>query len=186
MKNTLISEIMTREPLTIKPEASLFECAKKMVRKRMGSLLLVEKNILKGIITTQDILWALIKKDKEDLSKIRAIDISPKKVITIRPNATVEEAFNKMKKTRFERLPVVQDNELVGLITIKDILIFHPEVFPEIEEFAQIKEEEEKIRRLKEKNVELIESGMCEECGKQSLLQRFNGILVCEYCITSL
>lgn len=186
MKNTLVSNIMTREPLSVNPDANLLECAKTMVRKRIGSLLIIGEGRLYGIITTQDILWALIKKDKEDLDKIRAIDISPKKIITIKPNASIEEALNKIKKTKIERLPVIQDNEIVGLITIKDILNFHPEIYPELREFAQIVEEEEKLRRIEEKNIEFIEIGMCEECGKQDSLQRFNGMLVCEHCISSM
>ena len=186
MRNLLVSDIMTRDPITVKPDTDLLKCAKIMVRKRTGSLLLIDKKRFHGIITTRDILWALIKKTKEDLSGIKALNISPKKHSIIKPNATIEEALNKMKKMGFERLPVIQNKKIIGLITVKDILNFHPEIYPELEEFAQIKEEEEKLKRISKKNEKTNEEGVCEECGKQNILQRFNGMLVCESCVNSM
>lgn len=185
MRNLLVSDIMTRDPFMVDSNTNLLECARKMVRKRTGSLLLVKDKKFYGIITTRDILWALIKKTEDDLSKIKAINIAPKKKLTIKPDATIEEALNKIKTKGFERLPVILNKEIVGLITIKDILNFHPEIYPELEEFAQIKEEEEKLRRIKEKGDLISEEGICEECNQQNTLQRFNGILVCEFCIGS-
>lgn len=183
MRNLLVSDLMTRDPFVVDPDTNLLGCARKMVRKRTGSLLLAKNKVFRGIITTHDILWALIKKSEGDLSKIKAIDISPKKKIIVKPDATIDEALNKIKTKGFERLPVVQDNKIVGLITIKDILNFHPEIYPELEEFAQIQEQEEKLKRINEKTEKTDEEGICEECGKQDLLQRFNGMLVCEVCI---
>ena len=80
MGSVLVADVMTREPITAKPDDTLFDCAKKMVRKKVGSLLLVKDGKLMGFVSQKDVLWALIKKSKADLSKIRAIDISPKKL----------------------------------------------------------------------------------------------------------
>jgi len=190
MKQILVSDIMTRDPITIKSDATLLECAKKMVRKRVGSLLIVSrknKKNLVGFISQQDILWALIKKSKKDLSTIKAIDISPKKIAKIKPSRTIEEVMNKMKKLKFEKLPVIHQGELVGVVTVKDILNFHPEFYPEIEEFAQIREETEKLKRVKQAEKRtIIRDGICEECGKRNILQRYNGMLICESCSGSL
>jgi IMP dehydrogenase len=122
MKPILVSDIMTRDPITIKSDATLLECAKKMVRKRVGSLLIADKKKLVGFISQRDILWALIKKSKDDLSKINIMEISVKKIAKIKPSRTIEEAINKMKKLKFERLPVIHEGELVGMVTIRDIL----------------------------------------------------------------
>jgi CBS domain-containing protein len=183
MNRILVSDIMTREPLIIGPEANLLECAKKMVQKKTGSLLLVSNKKLVGLISTHDILWALIKQSKDELSKIQAKDISPKKIAVIRPSATLDEALKKMKDSRFERLPVVENNELVGIITVKDILSFHPEFYPEIEEFANIREESRKLKLVqKAKERTLSHEGVCEECGNHDILYKVNGMLVCESC----
>jgi len=183
MKNITVTDIMTREPITVKPDTNLLECAKIMVRKRVGSLVISERKKLLGFISEKDILWALIKKSKESLSEIKAIDISPKKITTIKPTLTIEETIKKMKKQGFERLPVVKKNELIGLITMKDILNFSPEVYPEFDELEKIREEEEKLKRIEKARGESSgREGICEECGNQNLLLKFNGMLICESC----
>jgi len=184
MKEILVSDIMTREPLTINPDASLLECAKKMVGKKVGSLVLVEKKELKGFIAQEDILWALVKKSKEDLKNIKAKDISPKKIATIKPDLTIKEAIQRMKKVKFNRLPVVVKGELVGIITMRDILSFNPELYPELEEFEKIREEAEKLKRIgiKEKTKE----GICQECGNHETICRVDGNWICESCKSNL
>jgi CBS domain-containing protein len=139
---------MTRQIASVDPDTNLLECARKMVRKRINDLPLVRDKILKGFISTQDILWAIVKKSKEDLSKIKASDISPRKIMTIRPDASIEEAVWKMKKFKFHRLPVVKNSELLGLITIRDILTFYPELNVHLKEVEFVREETEKIKRL--------------------------------------
>jgi len=183
MKRILVSDVMTRMPVTISPDTSLLECAKKMVRKRLGSLLIADKKKLVGFISNKDILWALIKKSKEDLSKIKAIDISPKKIAAIKPTSTIEEAVKKMKKVKFYRLPVIKDKELVGIISMKDILNFYPELYQELKEFSQIREETKKLKRIKRAETRKMTEGICEECGNQDTLYRINGTLICESCM---
>jgi len=183
MKRIIVADIMTRYPVTIKPEANLLECAKTMVRKKVGSLLLVSQKRLIGFISEKDILWALVKKSKQDLSKIRAVDISPKKIATIKPTETIEGTITKMKKLKFERLPVIHNNELVGMITIKDILNFHPEIYPELYELAGIREEIEKLKRVKKAKERIfMHEGVCEDCGNEEVLYRVDGKLLCEEC----
>ena len=187
MNNILVADIMTREPIVIKPELNLLECAKTMVRKRVGSLPILNKKRLVGFISEKDILWALIKKSKKDLVTIKVIDISPKKIATIKPSATIEEALKKMKKLKFEKLPVIHEGELVGMITIKDILNFNPEFYPELEEFARIREESKKLKRVKKaKDRIIMHDGLCEECGNQDILQKIDGMFICESCKNSI
>jgi len=159
----------------------------KWLRKRVGSLLLVNNKRLVGFIAQRDILWALVKKSKKDLSKIKAKDISPKKIATVRPSTTIQEAISKMKRFKFERLPVINDGELVGIVTTKDILNFHPEVYPEIQEIAKIREESMKLRRIrKAKSRAFMHEGVCEECGEVDILFRVHGMLICESCKNSI
>jgi len=186
MKKVIVADIMTRKPITIKTSMDLLGCAKIMVRKRVGSLLIVEGKKLVGLISRRDILWALVKKSKKDLKEIKAIDISPKKITTIRPLISIAEAVKRMKKLKFHTLPVIQEGQLVGMITIKDILNFNPEIYPELDEFARIREEAGKLKRIKKaKNRASIHEGICEECGGQDLLHRVNGMLICESCKNS-
>ena len=160
-----VSDVMTRYPITIKPDTNLLECARKMVRKRVGSLLIVDKKKLVGFVSQRDILWALIKKSKKGLQEIKAIEISPKKIATVKPDIEIKEIIKRMNKLKFDRFPVVKGKDLVGIITIKDILNFHPEYYPEIGEYSKIREEWRKLARVKmAKGKETIEDGICEEC----------------------
>jgi CBS domain-containing protein len=183
MEKILVADIMTRDPVTIEPGATLLDCARMMVKKRVGSLLIVHKKKLLGFISEKDILWAMIKKSKDDLSKIIALDIAPRKIATINPFVSLKEAVKKMKKVKFERLPVIHNGELVGIITSKDILEFYPELYSELDEFAGIKEEYRKLLRVKKANIiPRTRDGVCEECGKRDVLLDVDGILICESC----
>jgi len=179
-----VADVMTRNPIYTKPDINLLDCAKKMVRKRVGSLPLVEKKKLVGFITRKDILWALIKKSKKDLSKIKAIEISPKKIATIKPNFTIKEAFDKMKKTKFSTLPVIHEGQLVGMLTVRDILNFNPELYPELKELETIREEAKKLKRIKK--AQETKEGVCEECGNYDVLYRVHSNLICENCKESM
>ncbi len=181
MKNILVSDIMTRELVTVSPDSNLLECANKMVRNRVSNVVIVDKEKLVGLISQRDILWALIKKSHNDLEKIKAIDISPKKIAIISPSNTIREVIEKMNRLKFERLPVVHKNKLVGFITARDILNVHPEFYPEIEEFAKIKEESEKLNRIKKAEGKGRE-GICEECGHEGILFKIDGRMICESC----
>ncbi|MFH1325390.1 MAG: CBS domain-containing protein [archaeon] len=184
--NITVADIMTRDPVTLEPETNLLECAKKMVRKRVKMLFLTDKKKLTGIITERDIIWALIKKSEKDLSKIKASDISSKKIMTIKPNATLNELISKIRKTKFRRIPVLKNGELMGVVTAADILNFHPEIYPELKEISQIREEEEKLKRVERSKTKVAENeGICEECGARETLYKFNGMLVCDSCFGS-
>ena len=186
MKNILVADVMTRSPITIKPDTNLFEATKIMVRKKVGTLLLVNKKRLVGILAQKDILWALIKKSKADLSKIRAIDISPKKIATIKPTATIEEALKKMRQLKFESLPVIHENELIGIVTTRDIITFSPEFYPDLGEIAEIRELSKKLQRVKKaKERAFVSEGICEECGHTDVLYKTDGMLICESCRNS-
>lgn len=188
MDRIFLSDVMTRNPISVKPETSLLDCAKKMVKKRVGSLVIVSKgNEFKGIITEKDILWALVKKSKMDLKNIHAIDISPKKIYKLRPDMSLKKAVDKIKKSKYKVFPIVQKNVIVGLVTVRDILSFNPDLYPELEDFSKIREESRKLKRiLKAKKGEIIE-GECDICGKKnSFLHKSGKLLVCEKCGNSL
>ena len=183
MSKVTIADIMIRDLVKIKPETNLIECARKMVRKRVSSLVMVEKNKLVGFLSQKDILWALIKKSKKDLSQIKAIDISPKKIITLKPDLTIEQAMKKIKNSRFYRYPVIENDEILGIISIREILDFKPELYPEFEELEKIKRDEEKLKKIEEEKMQRLgREGICEECGNQDILVKHNGMMMCESC----
>jgi len=124
-----VGDVMTRNFISVKPDDSLKKCSKLMVKKRIGSLVVISKNELTGLITEKDILWTITKKSIKDLEEIKAKDIAKRKVITIRPSADIYDALKKMKKSKYRWLPVTRKKEVIGLLTLKDILKIEPSLF---------------------------------------------------------
>ncbi len=175
-----VGDIMTRDFVSVKPETSLRDCSRIMIKKRVGSLVLEENKQLKGLLTERDIVWALTK--TQDLKKIQAKEIASKKVATIKPSADIAEALGKMRKSKYRWLPVVDNNKVIGFLTLKDIIRIEPSLF-EIasSHLFPIKEEQAKLKR-KAFRAKGVKDGMCEECGSFDFLDKVDGRMICESC----
>jgi len=178
-----VGDIMTRDFYSIKPDMNIIDCAKIMIKKRVGSLVLQEENELKGLLTERDIIWAMTKKKEKDLGKIKASDLANKKVTTVKPSADLYEALQKMRKSKYRWLPVVVKEKVIGFLTLKDILRIEPSLFEIVHAQGafQIREEEEKLKRIRNRKDEARE-GICEECGNIEALYNTDGRLICEEC----
>ena len=175
-----VGDLMTRNFIHVSPETDLKICARTMVKKRVGSLIIKDGDKLKGILTEKDIIWAVVKKSKEGLKDIQAKDLMKRKVITIKPGADITDALTKLKKKKVRRLPVVENGKLIGLLTQKDILRIDPGLFQTIAETVKIREETEKLKRS---NIEAPrKSGICEECGEFDLLYHDEAQWLCDIC----
>ena len=171
---------MTRDFTYVSPNMNLKECAKTMIKKRVGSLIVKKGDSLKGILTEKDIVWAVSKKSKKDLADIQAEDLMKRKIVTIRPSADIIEAINKFKKETIRRLPVIENGKLIGIITANDILRIDPGLFQMIFETIKIREETEKLKRNDIST--LHEQGTCEECGEFGVLYHDESQWLCESC----
>ena len=176
-----VGDVMTRNFVHVSPETSVLDCAKKMAKNRVGSLVLKEGDELKGLITEKDIIWALTKKSGE-IEKIQAKDVATSKAHTIRPESTISEALEKMNKKKLRRMQVVSNNRLIGYVTLKDLVKFMPTIFQESREFEKIREESEKIQRSKSAMDGIFNEAPCEECGNYDLLSKIDGRYLCEAC----
>jgi CBS domain-containing protein len=159
-ENIKVGDIMTRNFIHISPDTPLHQCTKTMIKKRVGSLVLKEKNKISGILTEKDLVWALYKKKGKDFNKIKAEDIATKKVVSIRPDASLEEAIKKMNKKKIRRLPVISNKQMIGYLTQKDILKFNPKLFETLNEISSIREEADKLKR--------------QEISKQKIIKEIN------------
>jgi CBS domain-containing protein len=175
-----VGDIMTRNFIHATPETDLRECAKMMVKKRVGSLIIKEGDKLKGILTEKDIVWAVVKKTKGGLKDVLAKDLMKRKVITIKPSADLIEAMEKFKKKKIRKLPVIENGKVIGLLTEKDILKIDPGLFQMIAETIKIREETEKLNRRK--LLAPRKQGICEECGEFEILLKDGTQMVCEEC----
>ena len=175
-----VGDLMTRSFIHVSPDTDLKECARTMVKKRVGSLIIKEGDKLKGILTEKDIIWAIVKKSKHDLKNIKAKALMRRKVITIKPGADITDAMTKFRKKKVRRLPVVENGKLIGFLTTKDILRIDPGLFQMIAETLKIKEETAKLKRS---DIEARrKQGICEECGDYDILYNDDAQWLCNKC----
>jgi CBS domain-containing protein len=176
-----VGDLMTRNFVFVDPDTSLRECSRKMVKTRVGALIIKDKQKLAGIVTRREILWAIVKKSRDDLKDIKACDVMKRKVVTIKPSADIIDAMEKFKKKKVRRLPVVELGKVIGIITLKDVLKLDPGLFQMIYESIRIREETDKISR-REASVCTRDTGVCDECGSESILCEFDGLWLCDGC----
>jgi acetoin utilization protein AcuB len=181
MRRIAVGDIMTREVISVNPKDNLLKCAKILVKNRVNTLLVTENKKLIGVISARDLVWAMSKKPStKDLMKTKALDIAKTKVAVIKPSADIIQALEKMRSVNFRRLPVVSRNELLGVITLKDILRIEPELYHEIGDLSDIREEKRKIQVATNSQPPI--DGFCDGCGNFNELILVEGQLICPDC----
>jgi CBS domain-containing protein len=110
-----------RDVVTVAPSASLAEIAATLAEKKIGAVVVEEGGAIKGIISERDIVRALARHGGEGLSRA-ARDWMTAKVVTCRPDETINDVMQKMTAGRFRHLPVVENDQLAGIISIGDVV----------------------------------------------------------------
>ncbi len=123
----IVEEIMFKKPFTAKKTQSLLEAHKLMVKHSIRHLPVVEKSRLLGIITESDIRNAFIGGGPTDPkapnpSKMKIQDHMTETLLTVTPDTNVEDAALVIYKNKVGALPVVQNQGLVGIISVMDIV----------------------------------------------------------------
>lgn len=178
-----VGDIMTRELVSIRPTRTIGDCAKIMSRENIGTVLIEDKGKLRGALTEKDIIWALTK--KQDIHHIKVSDIMLRKVATIKPSKDIFEALLRMKNQKVAWLPVTVRGNVIGMLTINDIIKIEPSLFEIVSQNWKLREETEKMdrrRRALAGKESWIKEGECEDCEAYGILYNIRGKLLCEAC----
>jgi len=105
---------------TIKSKQLLKDALKEMVKRNIGSLVTVEDGKPVGIVTERDVSRSVAKGAKALRTQVKRVMSSP--LVTVSPNTSIENAMIKMLKNGIRRLPVIEKEKLVGIVTERDIL----------------------------------------------------------------
>jgi signal-transduction protein with cAMP-binding, CBS, and nucleotidyltransferase domain len=109
--------------LTIASEASVVDMVKQMVDANVGSLLVTVDGHIEGIVTERDYLRRVTLEDRTDKdTPVSEIMTSP--LIVVTPETPVDECMAIMTDRRIRHMPVVEDGEVVALISIGDVVKF--------------------------------------------------------------
>ena len=119
--NDPVKEIMTRDVISISPKYSIRESVDVMTKNGIGSVPIVDKEErLVGIVTERDFALALAG----SLTNETEGDIMIKDVITTTPGTPIESCSKIMVRNNLRRIPVVEEEKLIGIVTSTDILRF--------------------------------------------------------------
>ena len=99
---------------------AIVDAAIVMDKRVIGSVLVEDNGKIIGIVTERDILRKIVAKGK-DPSKVTLKEIASNPLISIDENATIAEASDKMSKHNIRRLVVTSENQIVGMITTRDV-----------------------------------------------------------------
>ena len=118
---TRVWDLVTREPVTTGPDATIEEAATAMSQAAVSSILVVEEGVLAGIVTDRDLRNRVLSAHLDPRRPVREVMTSP--ALTLRKDAAAFEALLEMVSRSIHHLPIVDDHgSPVGLVTTTDLV----------------------------------------------------------------
>jgi ATP-dependent Lon protease len=123
MATQKIQDVMTKQVQSVNEDASIREVARLMRDQKIGDVLVTDaQGKLKGIITDRDIVVRAVADEGNDLDQLRAKDIATSdRIVTLAPDSGVDEAVRLMTEKAIRRIPVVENEQPIGIVTIGDL-----------------------------------------------------------------
>ncbi len=179
-KEVIVKEAMKANPLIVEPDTTVLNAAIQMRKRKIGNVIVAKKKQALGILTESDILRKVVAENKSPDS-VLVKDVMSSPIVIIDPYVTLEQAMKTMGKCNVRRLPVIEEGELIGIITQRDISRISPVLHEISREWYDIKTRDEQHYKKQ------IFSGKCEDCNTLSAnLKNVDGRLLCEDCIDAL
>jgi CBS domain-containing protein len=117
----LVRECLRTAPVTVPPGCTLEEAGRLLGSHRVGSLLVVEGDRLVGIVTDRDIAVRGVGEGMPSSARVESVMTA--EPMTIQGSADVFAAFEIFKTAGARRLPVLEDSDLAGMISVDDLLL---------------------------------------------------------------
>ena len=120
-------DVMTREVITLDENVSAKKAAEIMAEEGVSAVLATSEGKAIGILTERDILKRIVAEDK-DSRETTVKDIMSSPLVTIGPSTNLEEAAHIMFEKKIKNLPVINENRLIGLVSLHDVCRLQPEI----------------------------------------------------------
>ncbi len=115
-----VEEIMVKKVVRIAADATVKDAANLMNHHDIGCLIVANEGRVSGIMTERDVLRRVVAASK-DPDQTKVSDVMSKPLIVGGPTMYIEDAAKLMFRRNIKKLPIVQDGELVGMLTLSDI-----------------------------------------------------------------
>ena len=123
-----VKDCMCGDVCCVKPETKIYEVAKLMEKNHIGCVPVCNnENCIVGVITDRDIILRGIACDK-DVKNTNASDIMTCNVCTCNENDNISEVERKMADNQIRRIPVVDNNKVIGMLTLGDLAHYNNEI----------------------------------------------------------
>lgn len=126
-----LAALKPREPVFIAPEAPVSEAISKLCEYSIGCLLVYASGELMGIISERDVLLR-IAGNYQEMSGRPVSEFMTPDPVTLDAGASIAFALNRMATGDFRHLPVTTEGRVVGIVSVKDILNFLSEQYPDL------------------------------------------------------
>jgi len=120
-----VRDVMTPQVVTEDEEAPVTKISMDMEVSGIGSVVITKEGKPAGIITDRDIATKVILKNRRP-GEIKAKEIMSAPLTTIEPDASIEKACELLAENGIRRVPVIEDDKLVGIISVRNILTRNP------------------------------------------------------------
>jgi len=120
-----VKDVMTYPAITEDEDASVAEIAKCMKMSGMGSVVITKEDKHVGIVTDRDIVTKVIMKDRNP-GEVKAKEIMSSPLMTIESDASLGRAGKVLIEKGIRRLPVIENGELVGIVSLRNIVTREP------------------------------------------------------------
>ena len=121
---TEIADYMTTSIISVEPDTTIFDTAKLLTEKHVGSVLIEKDGDYIGIVTETDLSRKVLGKGLDAKTTIVSEIMTPQPLITLDCHQPVTEANNFMAKNKVRHLPVTEDDKIVGRISVRDLVAF--------------------------------------------------------------
>jgi len=116
-----VKDVMVTNLITIDAEATVKKAAELMDKHNIGCLIVVSYGNPIGIVTERDMLRRVLLQ-KRDIAKTRIGNIMSAPLMSSTPQTDVRDAVRLMNERRIKKLPVIEEGELVGLVSLTDVM----------------------------------------------------------------
>lgn len=115
-----VKDVMTRSVAYINPKATITEAAQLMQKHNIGSIPVCDASGVIGIVTDRDIVVRNVAHGT-DPAKLTVQDVMTSQVTTTTPDTDMDQVSQLMSTQRIRRLPVMDKNQLVGIVSLGDM-----------------------------------------------------------------
>mgnify|MGYP006299042149 CR=1 FL=1 len=119
-----VSELMSRDVVTVRRDVTLAEAVERMLERVVGSVIVTEDGLPVGIVTQTDVLGIGYERDVP-FSDIPVPAAMTEELVTGDPEMTVRRAVDVMTENDIKKLPIVEDFSVVGIVTISAVVREH-------------------------------------------------------------